>query len=269
MKIVPVITLCPDHTLDTLLLPYLMRLTDLLMVSYPYAVQAAQLPEVGLMIDSGGFASTDPQARVEREGEAFVLCRGNLRLHPLEVLEFQAARARVGFTLDFLVLPDLPMQEKKRRFEATLANAHLALRHHPSGHPMELYASLQAWDVATAREAASHYRELGFTAMGIGGLVPHARNPAHVRELVKAAKDAAPGLKIHAFGLGSPANTRMLLELGVDSADSSSYVRRALEGEDWTTRQVVAGPQLLESLGFALGNLQLLLELTAMGTEVA
>lgn len=262
MKIVPVITLCPDHRLDTVLVPYLCRLTRLLMLSYPYAARAEKLPSVPLMIDSGGFASIHPTSKIiPREGHFQLEVDGQL-LDPLEVLRFQERHAAIGFTLDFLIPPGLSEGERVRRFNATLQNAEFALRHHQNK-GMELYASLQAWDAASAAEAASHYRHLGFTGIGIGGLVPHARKPAYIRSIVQAVKDAAPGVKLHAFGLGSPGNTELLLGLQVDSSDSSSYARNALDGVNWKTGRTTPRPELFEALKIALDNLSLLEELVA------
>ncbi|GEM50144.1 hypothetical protein [Deinococcus cellulosilyticus] len=66
MKFIPVTTFGPRYPLDDLIRPYLPRLVDTVMVSYPYALQMTpeKRPPLALMVDSGGFVSRRSDARL-------------------------------------------------------------------------------------------------------------------------------------------------------------------------------------------------------------
>lgn len=254
MKRIPVVTLHKDHQLDRLVLPYLSHFTDTVMISYHYAAQhQGPWPSLKRMVDSGGYASVFEGSCIHQDGEVHVLEHQGTVLHPEQVLRFQEQVADVAFTLDFMLKGD---SGDRRLFEATLNNARWAAKCRSGNPAMQLYGSLQAWDAETAREAAQTYRSLALDGIAVGGLVPHASNEKHLREVLTAVRDTAPELPLHVFGLGHPRHLPLLTELGVSSVDSSSYVRTALSGHRWRDGSRTEGPSVFEALELALDNLR-------------
>ncbi|CAM3925658.1 hypothetical protein DESA109040_23025 [Deinococcus saxicola] len=90
---------------------------------------------------------------------------------------------------------------------------------------------VQAWDPVAAAELAREYLEAGFDGVAIGGLVPRLSQVDLVESVVAAVRTAAGPLPLHAFGIGHPDQVARMLRLGVDSVDSSSYVKYAASGQ--------------------------------------
>jgi helicase len=77
----------------------------------------------------------------------------------------------------------------------------------------------------------------------IGTLIPHVI-------------DLIGGRPLHIFGLGKPDITHWLFQLGVDSVDSSSFVRLAAEGRLWSEpKNQIQDPSPMDRLHIALCNL--------------
>lgn len=256
---IPVTTFGDKHPLDALIRPYLPRMAPALMVSLHYAKQMTDRPALPLMIDSGGFASLFEGATIVSDGDIGLLETRTgddiERLHPLDVLEFQEQHADVAFTLDFIIPPDMEPKEAGRRLDLTVANALWALRNRRR-RDMPLYACIQAWDVSSARRCARAYAGEGFDGVAIGGLVPRARDEEEVLRVVDAVREEVPDKPLHVFGLGAPRLVRKLFEHGVQSVDSSSYVRLAAAGRLWTSPDVALGDiSPAERMQIALCNL--------------
>lgn len=61
---------------------------------------------------------------------------------------------------------------------------------------------------------------------------------------------------LHVFGIGKPELIARLFQLGVDSVDSSSYVRLAAEGRIWENPDFeLPDPSPIDRLHLALRNL--------------
>jgi helicase len=258
---VPVTTFGDKYPLDDLVRPYLPRLAPAVMVSFHYARQMkeGQRPRIPLMVDSGGFASLFENASVVEENELGVLVRTTEteteRLHPLDVLELQERIADIAFTLDFPIPPGMDLEEARRRQRLTIANALWALQNRRRA-AMPLYACIQAWDVESARACAERFAREPFDGLALGGMVPRARDPELVLATVRAVRDAAPAKPLHVFGLGSPGIVERLFDAGVDSVDSSSYVKLAADGKIWGKSDfVLSDAAPLDRLHIALCNL--------------
>jgi helicase len=121
---------------------------------------------------------------------------------------------------------------------------------------MPLYACVQAWDAASAHECMRAYARAGFDGFAIGGLVPRVRDQRFIDDIVQVVRQDAGNLPIHVFGLGKPQIIHRLFELGVDSVDSSSYVKMAAEGRLWSdTNYRLVDPSVTDRLHLALINL--------------
>ena len=235
----PVTTFGNKYPLDRLIRPYLARLSQSVLVSHHYAEHLDEHPDdhpgVPLFIDSGGFALLFAGSSLTKRTGAFSICtQDGGSITPDQVLERQMRHAEIGATLDFPIPPACDStEERNRRFNATLINAEWALRNNRRS-DLLLYASLQCWDAASAREAARSYDQMGhhrryFAGIAIGGLVPRLRDPEYVQSVIEAVRAEWSG-PIHVFGVGSPTMVRNCLNWGADSTDSSSYVQYAANG---------------------------------------
>jgi helicase len=233
---IPVTTFGEKYPLDDLIRPYLPRLSSAVMVSRHYAREMKEPFRLPVMVDSGGFAALFESAKVmtsqglgvikfEKDGKKEVI-------EPREVLKFQEEVADVAFTLDFPIPPGLDLKESEKRHRLTVKNALWALEN-KRRRDLPLYAVIQAWDKQSALKMAEHYRSAGFDGIAIGGLVPRIRNFELVRDIVSVVREIIPDLPLHVFGLGKPEVVGKLFQLGVDSVDSSSYVKMAAEGKLW------------------------------------
>lgn len=258
---IPVTTFGEKYPLDNLIRPYLPRLVSAVMVSHYYARQMAEAsrPRLPLLVDSGGFASLFKNAKVARMGRQGVIQleteEGTETIHPLDVLEFQEQTADVAFTLDFPIPPSMDEEEASLRQELTILNAHWALSNRRRT-DMPLYACVQAWDRGSATACARAYAGCGFDGIAIGGLVPRVRDMNLIQEIVSAVREEIGDLPLHVFGLGQPEMVKELYALGVDSVDSSSYVKYAAEGKLWSNPDLrLDDPSPTDRMHLALCNL--------------
>ena len=256
---VPVTTFGDKYPLDDLVRPYLRRLAPAVMVSLHYARQMRQRPNLPLMVDSGGFASLFKDATVRKKGGLGVLERkfeeGQETLHPREVLEFQEANADIAFTLDFPIPPSMAKGEAKRRLDLTIANAVWAIENRRR-RDLLLYACVQGWDVDSYRRCAEAVAAAPFDGVAIGGLVPRMHDRENLFAIVDAVRIAVPGRPLHVFGVGRPEVVEQLFARGVQSVDSSAYVKLAADGKLWGPDDTTlrdASP--VERLHLALCNL--------------
>lgn len=236
---IPVTTYGNRYPLDKLIRPYLPRLAQAMMVSWSYAPRADEDINLPLLLDSGGFACLFDGAKIEKRGPISVLKvpsrdkEGETEvIHPRKVLELQEEIADVAFTLDFPSPPGLSKRQSERRRRLTIDNAIWAAQNRRN-REMKLYGCIQAWDAESAGKSAREYVSVGFDGIAIGGLVPRARDAGLVDSIVSAVREEIPDLPLHCFGLGKPETVTRLFELGVDSVDSSSYVKSAANGESW------------------------------------
>jgi helicase len=179
------------------------------------------------------------------------------RIHPRDVLDLQEQAADVAFTLDFPIPPGMGQADARQRQRHTIENALWAM-HNRRRKDLPLFACVQAWDATSARECARVYVGGGFDGVAVGGLVPRVRDLDLVFAIVAAVRDQVADLPLHVFGLGKPGVVRRLFDGGVDSVDSSAYVKLAAEGKTWDGAGQEAGePTPLERLRLALRNLAL------------
>jgi helicase len=229
------------------------------MVSYHYAKQMKERPSLPMLIDSGGFASLFQNATVRQVGSLGVLEMstesGTETLHPREVLEFQELHADVAFTLDFPISPSMDLLEARRRNKLTIANAQWALENRRRK-DMLLFACVQGSDTNSYRACAAEYSKLGFDGIAIGGLVPRVSNFEGLLAIVDEVRAVVPDKPLHVFGLGKPGIVEALFRRGVQSVDSSAYVKLAADGKLWAQPTVhLSDASPTERLQLALCNL--------------
>lgn len=225
----PVTTFSGKYPLDSLVRPYLPRLSDCIMVSYHYARQIKERPSCPLFIDSGGFVGLfEGSEFIEYQDRVCIKTKDGDLIDPEEVLAFQKEQADLAATVDFIIPPDVTDEaERRRRMNLTVKNA-LYAKEHTGDSKLMLYASLQSWDEVSAGKCAKIYADAGFQGIAIGGMVPHSSDPEYIIRIAGAVREAAPECAIHLFGCGNSAILKKLGDLGIDSADSSSYIRSAV-----------------------------------------
>jgi len=256
---IPVTTFGDRYPLDKLIQPYLPRLAKAVMVSHHYAKEMKQRPRLPLLIDSGGFAALFEGSRIFEENGLGVL-EVNLgetpeRLTPLEVLEFQEESADVAFTLDFPIPTGMDQVEAERRQRLSITNAIWAIRNRRRKE-MCLYACIQAWDEESAANCARELADYPFDGFAIGGLVPRAKKWDLIEGIVSKVLAELDGRPLHVFGLGKPEISHKLFGMGVDSVDSSSYVKLAVDGRKWSDPDFhLEDPSTPELLRLAIENL--------------
>lgn len=224
----PVTTFGGKFPLDDVVRPHLARLAPAVMVSHFYA---QKMPKQGMampaFIDSGGFASLFKGAQIIEDGQtAYIRTVDGTVTKPADVLAFQKARAEAGATLDFIVPPDIDEAEAVRRQELTIRNALWTVK---QKRPKEfrLFASLQAWDAASAKRIMQALAPQPFDGFALGGMVPRLGKPEEIFEIVAAIRGADAEKPLHLFGIGQPRLIKALFDAGVDSVDSSSFVQQA------------------------------------------
>lgn len=227
----PVTTFGGKYPLDDLVRPYLRRFTNSVMVSYHYAKQMkpSERPSIPLFVDSGGFASLFEGSQCIDGGKyASIRTKDGDTIDPCEVLAFQEKHADIGATLDFIIPPSLGETESIRRQDLTIKNALWALKHRKKS-ALRLFASVQAWDVPSAKRIMTQLVDHPFDGFALGGMVPRARDPELVADIVRALRVVESNRPIHVFGIGSPKLISLLKDAGADSTDSSSFLQNTAQ----------------------------------------
>jgi hypothetical protein len=84
----------------------------------------------------------------------------------------------------------------------------------------------QGWTCETYREGVKRLIEMGYNYIAIGGMV-RSQSKEILQVLKEVKKELKPGVKIHLFGIARLSITQDLVESGVTSIDSASYLRKA------------------------------------------
>lgn len=266
----PVTTFGGRYPLDDLVRPFLPRLAPAVMVSAYYARQMAdgERPPLPMMVDSGGFAALFDDARVVERRGLGVIEREGSTIHPRDVLELQEDLADVAFTLDIPIPPKTAPEEARRRQALTIANARWALENRRR-RDLPLYAVVQGWDEASVGRCAEQLAALPFDGLALGGLVPRARDRELVLRWVDRVRAAAPERPLHVLGLGEPELVARLFDRGVQSVDSSSWVKAAARGQRWGSCGAAGRPLADGRLQLALCNLATVSSLVATSDGVS
>ena len=226
----PVTTFGRSFEMDELVRPHLDRFCPAVLASLHYARPLKTPWRSPLFIDSGGFASLMEGSRIADFGDhhGIETADGSL-LQADEVLSMQQEFADVAATLDFIISPSMSVEEATWRQNLTARNALWTL-HHRTRSDLLLFSSVQAWDAASARTIMERLAPHPFDGFALGGMLPRLSNPALILEIVDSIRELEPERPLHVFGIGSPKMIRRLFDAGVDSTDSSSYVRQAVSG---------------------------------------
>lgn len=134
-----------------------------------------------------------------------------------------------GVSVDHLIVTATEA-EKQDRYDMTIQNAEDFLKEHRKQRlPWTPIGAVQGWDPKSYAEAARKTTAMGYTYLGLGGLV---RTPTpKIMEVLEAVHKVVPdNVAIHLFGLARMNVLADFARLGVRSVDSASYLRRAWMG---------------------------------------
>jgi len=142
---------------------------------------------------------------------------------------------------DFVVAPDHMLLEHltpeqldaRREFNRASAVEFLQLAQGTGFIPMGVVHGL------TVEERVQHavfLRDLGYTALAVGGIAARASQKKLAIGWVEAIRAVTPGMWLHVLGLSSPAFMAQWKRLGVDSCDGSSHFKQAFTGGAFFSR---------------------------------
>ncbi|WP_302079972.1 tRNA-guanine transglycosylase [Salinibaculum rarum] len=145
---------------------------------------------------------------------------------PAETLETQdQLEADIYGTVDAPLSRENRAAENQRRIDQSVEYALEASDRH-TGDAL-LFASVHGYDPETIRNSIRHLEKNGdFDGYALGSMVPIRTDYKKVTKLVLSARQATDK-HLHVYGLGGIVYQPLLLYLGVDSFDSSAFIRSA------------------------------------------
>jgi tRNA-guanine family transglycosylase len=207
---------------------------------------AASIPELSTaMINARSIRQRDPQwsriqdgvsLRAEMEvpddtivfadSGGFDFTSGEVDTSPERTLETQRALdADIYGTVDVPLSRENRDAENQRRVQASTEYALAASDAH-EGDAL-LFASVHGYDPETVRNTLQYLERNGeFDGYALGSMVPIRTDYTKVTKLIFAARQATDK-HLHVYGLGGLVYQPLLLYLGVDSFDSSAFIRSA------------------------------------------
>jgi tRNA-guanine family transglycosylase len=145
---------------------------------------------------------------------------------PERVLEAQQRiEADIFGTVDLPLSRENRAAENQRRIEESTRHALTASDCH-DGDEL-LFASVHGYDPETVRNTLTHLERHGeFDGYALGSMVPIRTDYEKVTKLILAARQVTDK-HLHVYGLGGIVYQPLLLYLGVDSFDSTAFIRTA------------------------------------------
>jgi tRNA-guanine family transglycosylase len=156
----------------------------------------------------------------------FDLKSGEVDTTPERVIETQRKiDADIFGTLDVPPSKEKRSQENERRIQKSIRYALEASDLH-DGEGL-LFASVHGRDPETVRNSVHYLKKHGdFDGFALGGLAPIRSDYRKVIRLILAARRATDK-HLHVYGLGGIVYQPLLVYLGVDSFDSTAFIRSA------------------------------------------
>lgn len=152
----------------------------------------------------------------------------NIKLDPLEILRIQEnIGADIAATLDIPIFPedDTLSSLHSRNISVCVKNALLCLENRER-EDMKIYASIQGNDIKIILNIIDYLQKKGnFDGYAIGGLLPKRSDFRQIIDIIFSVRKRIGTAPLHVFGLGGPSYIPLLSYIGVDSFDSSSYMK--------------------------------------------
>jgi len=132
-----------------------------------------------------------------------------------------------GVSIDHLWFGAETPKDQKARYDLTIANAENFLREHQKrGLTWTPIGAIQGWDVQSYTHAARQLSDMGYTYIGLGGLV--RTRTKQILDIIESIRHEIPSeIRIHVFGVARPDAIHSYQRLNVTSADSASALRKA------------------------------------------
>ena len=147
-----------------------------------------------------------------------------------DLLQFYAdGRFDYGLTLDMVASPwvvkgGLPISELERRLKISIDNAARCLdirtKHR---YPFELLGVVQGWDEESYSRCAHELLKMGFTYLAIAG----QRKIGLIKRVISNLLSLQKDVRFHILGTGNPKILEFYVENGIESFDSSTWLRKA------------------------------------------
>ncbi|MCX9074320.1 MAG: tRNA-guanine transglycosylase [Candidatus Methanoperedens sp.] len=152
----------------------------------------------------------------------------DLKLNPIEILRIQEGiGADIASTLDIPILPqdNITNLQHANYLKTSIKNAILSSRK-KQREDMLLFAAIHGNDISVMMNTVDYLNKKGnFDGFAIGGLVAKRSDFRKVVDIVIAVRKKIGDKPLHVFGLGGPSMIPLLTYLGVDSFDSSSFLK--------------------------------------------
>jgi len=134
-----------------------------------------------------------------------------------------------GVSADHLIVK-ATMDQYKFRYDLTIHNAEEFLMEHQKRNlTWTPVGAVQGWDPTSYAKAAERYVKMGYTYLGLGGLVRSTTKD--ILFIVDEVRQLIPKeVKVHLFGIARHNAIPDLVKAGVNSIDSASHLRRAWFG---------------------------------------
>ena len=148
--------------------------------------------------------------------------------HTDEMLDYYTELGfNLGVSIDHLWFGVDTSEAQQARYDLTIANAEEFLYEHKKrGLPWTPIGAIQGWSVESYTQAARQLALMGYTYIGIGGLV--RTRTKQILEIIESIRHEIPShIRIHVFGVARPDAIYAYQQLNVTSADSASALRKA------------------------------------------
>jgi len=145
-----------------------------------------------------------------------------------EILEYYT---RLGFTygvsIDHLLFGAQTEAGMQARYDLTIQNAEdFITEHRKNGLDWTPIGAVQGASPAKYAEAAKKYIKMGYTHLGLGGMVRSKTD--YILQVAHAVNDVVPaGTQVHLFGVARVDSLTDFVKAGITSADSASFLRQA------------------------------------------
>jgi len=137
----------------------------------------------------------------------------------------QLIEADIYGTVDIPLSRENRNDENQRRISGSIDYAVQTSKEH-DGNEL-LFASVHGYDPETVRNSINHLEKRGeFDGYAVGSLVPIRTDYTKVTKILIAARRATDK-HLHVYGLGGIVYQPLLLYMGIDSFDSSAFIRSA------------------------------------------
>lgn len=152
----------------------------------------------------------------------------DLKLNPIEILRIQEdIGADIASTLDIPILPqdNITNYQHANYLKTSIKNAILSSRK-KEREDMLLFAAIHGNDISVMMNTIDYLNKKGtFDGFAIGGLIAKRSDLKTVVDIIIAVRKKIGEKPLHVFGLGGPSMIPLLTYIGVDSFDSSSFLK--------------------------------------------